>query len=227
MAQLLTVKKPSQELQDLISKVSNAFGKLQDTVNLVLEKGREERFSDKEVGDMIREKMTSAGYSRMTMSRYLPSSTKHMEHASQGQRNKMLRKDNLTKPSPLSQTQADFQTTDIEQFSMADIHLYNPEYLGKVIDNLTKIYNEKTGQKVIVIFRKMIDDGSSSTTKKDKKYQPTPDEVKQREQKIMSLVEEGILRIADLVEQSGVSDSATRRYLQKTGYRIMAGTVSR
>jgi hypothetical protein len=131
MAQLLTVKKPSQELQDLISKVSNAFGKLQDTVNLVLEKGREERFSDKEVGDMIREKMTSAGYSRMTMSRYLPSSTKHMEHASQGQRNKMLRKDNLTKPSPLSQTQADFQTTDIEQFSMADIHLYNPEFLAK------------------------------------------------------------------------------------------------
>lgn len=72
----------------------------------------------------------------------------------------------------------------------------------------------------------MIDDGSS-TTKKDKKYQQTPDEVKQREQKIMSLVEEGILRIADLVEQSGVSDSATRRYLQKTGYRIMAGTVTR
>ena len=68
---------------------------------------------------------------------------------------------------------------------------------------------------------------AGSTTKKDKKYQPTPDEVKQREQKIMSLVEEAILRIADLVEKSGVSDSATRRYLQKTGYRIMAGTVSR
>jgi DNA-binding IclR family transcriptional regulator len=42
----------------------------------------------------------------------------------------------------------------------------------------------------------------------------------------MSLAEEGILRIADLVQQSGVSNSATRRYLQKAGYTIMEGTVS-
>jgi len=35
-----------------------------------------------------------------------------------------------------------------------------------VIDNLAQIYNEKTGQKIVVIFRKMIDDGTS----KDKKY---------------------------------------------------------
>ena len=90
MAQLLTVKKPSEELQDLISKVSNAFGKLQDTVNLVLKKGTEEGFTHKELGDMIREKMTNAGYSRMTMSRYLPSSAKHMEKSRTKSGNKML-----------------------------------------------------------------------------------------------------------------------------------------
>lgn len=41
---------------------------------------------------------------------------------------------------------------------MADRHLYKLEFIGKVIDNLTKVYNEKTGQKIIVIFREMIDD---------------------------------------------------------------------
>ena len=59
-------------------------------------------------------------------------------------------------------------TSDIEQFSMADRYLYKSEYLGKVIDHLAKIYNEKTGQKIIVIFRKMIDED----TNKDKKISP-------------------------------------------------------
>ena len=65
-----------------------------------------------------------------------------------------------------------------------------------MIHDLAQIYNEKTGQKIVVSC-KMIDDGT--TKDKDKKYQPTPDEVKQREQKIMSLVVEGIPRIADQV----------------------------
>jgi hypothetical protein len=39
---------------------------------------------------MIRQELTQAGYSRMTVSRYLPSSAKHMEKSGQGQRNKML-----------------------------------------------------------------------------------------------------------------------------------------
>jgi hypothetical protein len=60
----------------------------------------------------------------------------------------------------------DIYDIDIEAFSMSARHL-KPEILGKVIDNLAQIYNEKTGQKIVVIFRKMIDDVS-------KKYQPTP-----------------------------------------------------
>jgi len=113
----------------------------------------------------------------------------------------------------------DIYDIDIEAFTMSARHL-KPEILGKVIDNLAQIYNEKTGQKIVVIFRKMIDDVR-------KKYQPTPDEVKQREQKVLSLVDDGIIKISEIVEQSGVSESAARRYLLKTGYKITAGTVSR
>jgi hypothetical protein len=60
----------------------------------------------------------------------------------------------------------DIYDIDIEAFSMSTRHL-KPEILGKVIDNLAQIYNEKTGQKIVVIFHKMIDDVC-------KKYQPTP-----------------------------------------------------
>jgi hypothetical protein len=64
----------------------------------------------------------------------------------------------------------DIYDIDIEAFSTSARYL-KPEILGKVIDNLALIYNEKTGQKIVVIFRKMIDDDT-----KEKKYQPTPNE---------------------------------------------------
>ena len=44
---------------------------------------------------------------------------------------------------------------------MANRYFHNSEYLGKIIDHLAKIYNEKTGQKIIVIFRKMISEGTN------------------------------------------------------------------
>jgi transcription initiation factor TFIID subunit TAF12 len=71
----------------------------------------------------------------------------------------------LNSNSPPSPQQHKQLTNGIELFSMADRYLYKSHYLGKVIDHLAKIYNEKTGQKIIVIFRKMIDEG----TNKDKK----------------------------------------------------------
>lgn len=47
-----------------------------------------------------------------------------------------------------------------------------------MIDHLAQVYNERIGQKIQIIFRKMIYHG----TTKDKKYQSTLDEVKQGEQ---------------------------------------------
>lgn len=233
-------KRPSAKLQEKIKTCVSMFRSLNETVNEVIALGQKEGFTPKEIGQFIRQEMIKAGLSRMTITRYLPAELKAKPRGFQVS-NKMLQTPSTaTVTATQSQTnkkgefsnkmlQMKTQTQplltddiDIEVFSVAATHL-KPEILGKVIDHLAQIYNEKTGQKIVVIFRKMID-GDGTT--KDKKYQPTPDEIKQREQKIMSLVEEGILRIANLVEQSGVSESATRRYLQKAGYKIMAGTIS-
>jgi hypothetical protein len=76
-AQLLTIKKPSKILERLTDKCVSEFGKLNKTVNAALERGRIEGFDDREVGNMIRDKLIKAGYSRMTVSRYLPASAKN------------------------------------------------------------------------------------------------------------------------------------------------------
>jgi hypothetical protein len=75
------IKKPSKILEKLTDKCVSEFGKLNVAVNKALERGRLEGFEDRQVGDMIRRKMIAAGYSRMTVSRALPPSAKHMEKA--------------------------------------------------------------------------------------------------------------------------------------------------
>jgi hypothetical protein len=238
-------KRPSARLQEKIRNCVSMFRSLNETVNEVIALGQKEGFSSKEIGHFIREEMLKSGLSRRTVTRYLPSElkaqprglSKHIrDKMSQNQGQGQIQTSQLTTSSTVrdkmsqNQSHAGLQLIaddiDIEAFSMSAEHL-KPEILGKVIDNLAQIYNKKTGQQIKVIFRKMIDDGSSSTSNKDKKYQPTPDEVKQRENKVLSLVKKGIVKISEIVEQSGVSESATRRYLLKAGYKITAGIVSR
>jgi NAD(P)-dependent dehydrogenase (short-subunit alcohol dehydrogenase family) len=72
-------KQPSETLIKLTEDCVSQFGKLNITVNKALEQGRLEGFSDMDVGDMIRKKLLAAGYSRMTVSRALPPSAKHIE----------------------------------------------------------------------------------------------------------------------------------------------------
>lgn len=91
----IRAKKPSKVLEKLIDKCVSEFAKLNIAVNKALERGRLEGFEDRQVGDMIRRKMIAAGYSRMTVSRALPPSAKHMEKArniSPKSGNKMLPK---------------------------------------------------------------------------------------------------------------------------------------
>jgi hypothetical protein len=85
----------------------------------------------------------------------------------QSQESKEIReKFSLNQMALKAQLTDDIYDIDIEAFSMSARHL-KPEILGKVIDNLAQIYNEKTGQKIVVIFRKMIDDSSTTKTKSD------------------------------------------------------------
>lgn len=239
-------KRPSTKLQEKIKTCVSMFRSLNETVNEVIEIGKSEGFTPKEIGQFIRQEMIKSGLSTRTVTRYLPAELKAKPrglpvaskikdkmslNSGQGQsqgksQSSQSTTDIIKDKMSLNYSQSQPLTDDIEQFSMANRYLYKHEFLGKVIDHLAQIYNEKTGQKIKVIFRKMIEDGGT-TKDKDKKYQPSPDEVKQRENKVLSLVEQGIVKISDLVEQSGVSESATRRYLQRAGYKVTFGTISR
>jgi hypothetical protein len=69
-------KKPSKKLQAKIRAIPTAFKKLEDSVYEALELGKEEGFTEKEIGQMIREEMVKAGYSIRTVQRYLPAEAK-------------------------------------------------------------------------------------------------------------------------------------------------------
>ena len=69
-------KAPSEKLKEKIHACISSLQKLRTAVNEALEQGREEGFSDKEIGKMIREEMLRAGLTRQTVSNYLPKSAK-------------------------------------------------------------------------------------------------------------------------------------------------------
>jgi hypothetical protein len=69
-------KAPSKKLKEKIHTCVSSFQKLGNAVNEALEQGRQEGFTDKEIGQMIREEMLRAGLTRQTVSNYLPKSAK-------------------------------------------------------------------------------------------------------------------------------------------------------
>ena len=173
-------RQPSARLQEKIRNCVSVFRSLNETVNEVIEIGKSEGFTPKEIGQFIRQEMIKSGLSRSTVTRYLPAELKMKPRGKQVSRNLSQNKTqteaqnqisrNMTlnsnsSPSP-SLAEPHKLTNYIEQFSMPDRYLYKSEYLGKVKDHLARIYNEKTGQKIIVIFRKMIDEGTNKDKKK-------------------------------------------------------------
>jgi hypothetical protein len=69
-------KAPSKKLKEKLHACASSFQKLGNAVNEVLEQGRQEGFTDREIGQMIREEMLRAGLTRQTVSNYLPKSAK-------------------------------------------------------------------------------------------------------------------------------------------------------
>ena len=65
------------------------------------------------------------------------------------------------------------------------------------------------------------------TTTSLESKEPSPNEVeRRRRQRVLSLVKDGAVRISDQVKQSGVSETAIRKYLEKEGYKISSRMVS-
>lgn len=74
-------KQASKRLQQIVNKIGIAFMTLEDGISEALELGRKEGFTDMEIGDMIRAEFKRINRPRMTLSRYLPVTAKHMEKA--------------------------------------------------------------------------------------------------------------------------------------------------
>src|SRR5918994_807090 len=90
---MLMKKSPSKRLKEKIFACVSSFQKLGTAVKEALEQGKEEGFSDKEIGKMIREEMLQAGFDRSTVTGYLPSSAKQTPRGKPGSGNKISRKD--------------------------------------------------------------------------------------------------------------------------------------
>jgi hypothetical protein len=89
-------KAPSKKLKEKIHACISSFQKLGTAINEVLEQGRKEGFTDKEIGKMIRNEMLQAGFERSTIVGYLPSSAKQKPRGKPGSRNKISGKNPQT-----------------------------------------------------------------------------------------------------------------------------------
>lgn len=82
--QLSNDKRPSAKLQEKIRACASTFRSLNAIVNEVIEIGKSEGFTPKEIGNFIREEMLRSGLSRRTVTNYLPSELKAKPRGVQG-----------------------------------------------------------------------------------------------------------------------------------------------
>lgn len=74
--EILTIRQPSDRLKQAINNCSLGFKKLADAIHEALELGKQEGFSPKEIGKMIRLELKSNNFSDSTIRRYLPAEAK-------------------------------------------------------------------------------------------------------------------------------------------------------
>ncbi|MGH9979826.1 MAG: hypothetical protein ACRD8Z_28890, partial [Nitrososphaeraceae archaeon] len=72
-------KKPSKKLREAILNVIGSFQKTSVCIDQVFSIGREEGFTDVEIGNMIRKEMLAAGYNLRTIRRALPLTSKQIQ----------------------------------------------------------------------------------------------------------------------------------------------------
>jgi hypothetical protein len=80
-------KRPSTRLQEKIRNCVSVFRSLNETVNAVIEIGKSEGLTPKEIGQFIRQEMIKSGVSRSTVTRYLPAELKMKPRGKQISRN--------------------------------------------------------------------------------------------------------------------------------------------
>lgn len=135
----LQVKEPSEALKALLDGLTPDFVKLQEKVDGIFAKGREEGFEDMVIGDWVRGKMKDH-YTDRTITRVLPETAKHMKHASKT-------KDEPDKMSG-SETETDEDSPIIwqmkpEEYLLPDVETYDKSYLVKLVKYLDSEYTKQ------------------------------------------------------------------------------------
>ena len=103
-------KRPSTRLQEKIRNCVSVFRSLNETVNAVIEIGKSEGLTPKEIGQFIRQEMIKSGVSRSTVTHYLPAELKMKPRGKQISRN-------------LSQNQAPPYSSILASLNFICIHL--------------------------------------------------------------------------------------------------------
>ena len=94
----LTIKQPSKKLKQKLDEVVTHFRNAATLVNEVFTLGREEGFSEKEIGQMIRDRLVQLGYNPRSIRRVLPSSAKDLTK---------VRKENLVRDQENNDSRSD------------------------------------------------------------------------------------------------------------------------
>jgi hypothetical protein len=93
----LTIRQPSEELKQKLDDVATHLVNAATLVDEVFTLGRKEGFSEKEIGQMVRNRLVQLGYNPRSIRRLLPPSAKDLTKS---------RKDNLRDPSNNHDNQA-------------------------------------------------------------------------------------------------------------------------
>jgi hypothetical protein len=151
--EILALKQPSERLKQAINNCSLGFKKLADAIHEALELGKQEGFSPKEIGKMIREEMVRNGFTDRTVRKYLPAEAKMLSKVRHQVRD--FAENNSTNSASAARNSAklgflpeDYQTEDLpkytKQFLIEVIRYFEQKYVVKTTKNKNKVVVHET-----------------------------------------------------------------------------------
>jgi hypothetical protein len=144
--------KPSSKLQAAIHDVVSCFQKTASAIDEAFEIGREEGFTDMEIGNMIRKEMRSVGYNSRTIRRALPSTAKHTENT---------RLDYIHKADEDKMSSVEYDPAE-ESVNKLAITLANKQISRPVVDGVTSSTPTQDRKQLLQEQKPYLDDNISS-----------------------------------------------------------------
>src|SRR5690349_22931127 len=106
---------PSERLQQAISACATGFKRLRDNINDAIEVGKQEGYTAKQVGDMIRTELAKNNFGDRSIRRYLPTEAKDQSKIRAIKEN--LRTELTANTRPLDFEQLDFTYEGLQHYS--------------------------------------------------------------------------------------------------------------